>query len=153
MASNTITGARAVFKINGNKVAYATNCSYTVDHEHLPVNVLDQLEVVEYSESAYFVTFSAARFRIAGHSVLTDGIMPKLQDILTQPLLTAELIDRTSNVTLMKIEGVKPVRRSGSIASRALGTEGIDFVGIRATDESNVLGSSTVEATVNLDQA
>lgn len=147
MPTQTISGARVVFKLQGNKVAFATNCNYTINHEHVPVNVLDQLEPVEYSETAYFTTFSAGGFRVPGYSPLTKGFMPKLQEILTQPELMAEIVTNTEPpVTVMRIERVKPVQRDGSIAARNLATESISFVGIRATDEGNPVGPSTAGA-------
>jgi len=143
MSTYTVSGARVIFKIDGQKVAFATSCNYTVTHEHLPVNVLDQLEPVEYSETAYYVTFSAAGFKVPGYSPLTKGFMPKLQDILTQSELTAEIIRREDESLLLKVERVKAIERSGSFAARDLATEALNFVGIRATDEANVLGPST----------
>jgi hypothetical protein len=147
MPTQTVSGARVVFKLNGNKVAFATNCNYTIVHEHLPVNVLDQLEPVEYSETGYTVAFSAGGFRVPGYSPLTKGYMPKLQEILQQPELTAEILTNSDpSTTVIRIERVKPVERAGSIAARDLATESINFVGIRATDEGNPVSASTAGA-------
>lgn len=133
--SYTVSGARVVFKLNGAKVAWATSVSYTITHEHLPVNVLDQLEPEEYSETAYYVTFSASGFRVPDYSVIGEGFMPKLSDILTQPELTATIEDKISGTTILTVHRVKMIERSGSVGARDLATENYNFVGIRAGDE------------------
>lgn len=149
MSSYTVSGARAVFRINGKKVAWATNVSYTITHEHLPVNVLDKLEVEEYSETAYYVTFSAGRFRVPNYSPMgaESGLQPKLADILTQPELTAVIYDKTSETTLLTVYRVKMIERSGAVGARDLATETYNFVGVTAGDEGCLQdpGTSTNE--------
>lgn len=133
--SLTVSGARVVFKLQGKKVAFATSVSYTITHEHLPVNILDQLEPVEYAETAYYVTFSASGFRIPDFSMIGQGFMPKLSDILNQPELTATIEDKITGVTILTVMRVKCIERSGNIGARDLATETYNFVGIRAGDE------------------
>ncbi|MCZ2336773.1 MAG: hypothetical protein LC127_00985, partial [Chitinophagales bacterium] len=79
----TSSGARVAFKVNGAKVAFANAFSYDVNHAHQPVDVLDQLEPKEYAETGYTVSFSCNMFRVAGQSAVSQGIRPKLEDILT----------------------------------------------------------------------
>lgn len=135
MPSQTVSGARVVFKLSGQKVAWATSVSYTITHEHLPVNVLDMLEPVEYSETAYYVTFSASGFRVPTYSVIGEGFQPKLSNILTQPELTAEITDKISGTTVLTVHRVKMIERSGAVGARDLATESYNFVGITAGDE------------------
>ena len=137
--TQTISGARAVFRIGDKKVAFATNVSYTINHEHAPVNVLDKLEVEEYAEIAYYVSVSASGFRMPGKSPIGEGWMPKLSDILNQGTFTITIVPKTSSgVTtepILTVLECKCTQRSGSVGARDLATETYDFVGIRAGDE------------------
>lgn len=134
--SVTSTGARVVFRVGGTKVAFAQALNYSVAHAHQPVDVLDQLEPVEYAETGYTVNFTVNMFRVAGQSAISLGLRPKLQDILTQPELTAELIDRVNGATLMLIERVKCTQEDMNIDARALGQVSLSFVGIKQSDEA-----------------
>lgn len=134
--SNTSTGARVVFRINGQKVAFANSINYTVAHAHQPVDVLDQLTPAEYAETGYTVNFTATMFRVSGQSAVSLGIRPKLQDILTQPELTAEMIDRITGQTLFLIERVKCTQEDMSIDARSIAQLTLSFVGIKQSDEA-----------------
>ena len=130
------TGARVVFRVNGTKIAFAQALNYSVAHAHQPVDVLDQLDPVEYAETGYTVNFTVNMFRVAGQSAIALGLRPKLQDILTQPELTAELVDRVNGATLMLIERVKCTQEDMNIDARALGQVTLSFVGIKQSDEA-----------------
>ena len=134
--SQTSTGARVVFRVNGQKVAFANSVTYTVAHGHNPVDVLDQLEPAEYAETSYTVNFTATIFRVANQSAISLGLRPKLQDILTQPELTAELIDRVSGVNIFLIERVKCTQEDFNVDARSLGQLTLSFVGIKQSDEA-----------------
>lgn len=134
--SLTSSGARVVFRVNGQKVAFAQAMNYSVAHAHQPVDVLDQLEPVEYAETGYTVNFTVTMFRVSNQSAISIGLRPKLQDILTQPELTAELIDRVTGATLALIERVKCTQEDLNIDARSLGQITLSFVGIKQTDEA-----------------
>lgn len=134
--SVTTTGARIVFRINGAKVAFANALNYTVAHAHQPVDVLDQLEPAEYAETGYTVNFTATLFRVSNQSAISLGLRPKLQDILTQPELTAELIDRVSGATIMLVERVKCTQEDMNVDARSLAQTTLSFVGIKMSDEA-----------------
>lgn len=134
--SKTLTGARSIFKIGGNKIAYASDCSYTINHDHQPIEVLDRIDVVEHAEIGYNVNFSCSTFRVAEKSATNLGIQPFLEDILTQPELTAEIIDKITGKTVLRITGVKFTSRSGQVGARSVGSETWSFVGLRASDEA-----------------
>lgn len=134
--SQSSTGARVVFRINGTKVAFAQSLNYSVAHAHQPVDVLDQLEPAEYAEVGYTVNFTVTQFRVAGQSAISLGLRPKLQDILTQPELTAELVDRVNGATLMLIERVKCTQEDMNIDARSIGQTTLSFVGIKQSDEA-----------------
>lgn len=134
--SDSSTGARVVFRMNGAKVMFANAMNYTVAHAHQPVDVLDQLTPHEYAETGYTVNFSCNMFRISNRDPISQGLRPKLQDILTQPELTAELIDRVTGVTLLLIERVKCTQEDFNIDARNLGQLTLSFVGIKMSNEA-----------------
>lgn len=134
--SQTSSGARVVFRVNGQKIAFAQALNYSVAHAHQPVDVLDQLAPVEYAETGYTVNFTVTMFRVANQSAISLGLRPKLQDILTQPELTAELIDRVNGQTLMLLERVKCTQEDLNIDARALGQVTLSFVAIKMSDEA-----------------
>lgn len=134
--SKTQTGARTIFRINGQKVAFASDCSYNITHDHVPIDVLDQINATEYAEVGYSCNFSCNTFRVPGLSPIDQGFMPKLEGILTQSELTAELVDKITGKTLLRVVGVKCTGRSGSLGARSAGTETLSFVGLKASDEA-----------------
>jgi hypothetical protein len=136
--SQTSSGARIVFRVNGQKVAFANSVNYTVAHAHQPVDVLDQLEPAEYAETGYTVNFSATMFRVSNQSAMAIGLAPRLQDILTQPELTAEIVDRITGATLMLIQRVKLTQQDFSVDARSLGQLTLAFVGIKYDDEGSI---------------
>jgi hypothetical protein len=107
-----------------------------VAHAHQPVDVLDQLEPAEYAETGYTVNFTATLFRVSNQDAISLGLRPKLQNILTQPELTAELVDRITGATLFLIERVKCTQEDLNIDARNLGQLTLAFVGIKQTTEA-----------------
>lgn len=138
--SKVFTGVRAVFKINGKQVTYASSVNYTINHALQPIETLDSLPARELAEVGYSVSFSCNSFRIAGLSPISQGFMPTLEKILTQPELTVELVDKMANngqgQTVMRIVGVKMQERGGSVDARGVSTEAWSFLGLRASDEA-----------------
>jgi len=134
--SQTTTGARVVFRVNGQKIAFANALNYTVAHAHQPVDVLDQLTPAEYAETGYTVNFTATMFRVSNQSAISLGLRPKLQNILTQPELTAELIDRITGATIFLIQRVKCTQEDFNVDARSLAQLTLSFVGIKMSDEA-----------------
>jgi len=137
MGSKVMTGAKAIFRVNGSQIAYASNVSYNENIQLEEVNVLDKLEVEELAEVGYRVDLSCQSFRVQNQSVKQLGIMPRLEDILTSGELTAEVIDRGSNVVLLFMTGVKLESRQTTADARGLMTETWNFRGRKSSDEAN----------------
>jgi len=138
MASSVPSGSRIAFKISGNKVAFATGVSIDITYSTVPIQVLDQPDVVEHVETGYDVTFSATKFRVAGFPLKDLGIEPTLEGLLTRPELEAEVYDRISGKTLSRLEGVKLSGKSGNVNARDVYNETLTFVARKETDESLV---------------
>jgi len=134
--TTVMTGAKAIFRLNGVQVAYASSCTYNENIQLEEVNTLDHLEVIEHAEVGYRVDMSCQTFRVADKSVKQLGLMSKLGQILTQGELTAEVIDRVSGATLLLMEGVKLESRQTTVDARGLMTETWSFKGRKSSDEA-----------------
>ena len=134
--STVMTGAKAIFRLAGNQVAYSSSVTYNENIQLEEVNVLDHIETIELAEVGYRVDMSCQNFRVANQSVKQLGIMSRLNDILTQGELTAEVIDRVTGATLLLMEGVKLESRQTSVDARGLMTESWSFRGRKASDEA-----------------
>ncbi len=136
-----LSGARARLMIEGVKVMYATNVSYSEEIQHDPVEVLDQFDVAEFVPVAYRVTFSAQMVRVVTNPIkLRDGvvIMPRLEDILDAPELTATVEDSKTGTIVGNIERVKTTRYTQNTGARGIVLNDVEFVAIRIRDESEI---------------
>lgn len=136
-----LSGARARLSIQGVKVGYCTNVSWSEEQQHDPVEVLDQFDVAEHVPVSYRVTFSAQMVRIVTNPIkLRDGvvIMPRLEDILTAPEMTATIEDRATGTIVANVERVKCVRYTQNVGARGIVLTDVEFVAIRIRDESEV---------------
>lgn len=136
-----LTGARARLLIDGVKVGYATNVSYSEEVPHDPVEPLDQFDVAEHVPTAYRVTFSAQHVRVITQPIKNrEGIrmFPRLEDILTHPEMTATVEDPATGTVVANIERVKPTRYTSNIGARGIVLTDTEFVAIRIRDESEI---------------
>ena len=134
-----LSGARAKLMIDGVKVMYATNVSFSEEIAHDPVETLDQFDVAEFVPTAYRCTFSAQMVRVVTNPIkLRDGvtIQPSLENILDAPEMTATIEDRKTGLVIANIERVKAVRYTQNIGSRGIVLNDCEFVAIRIRDES-----------------
>ena len=130
------TGPRTIFRLNGEKVAYASNASWEENIKLDPVDVLDELATKEFAETGYSVSMQCEAFRVANQSVKQLGIMSRFSQILQQGVITAEVVDRISGAVLLLMTGVKMQGRSSRQGARDIGTETWTFVGRRSEDEA-----------------
>jgi len=149
--SAVITGAKVRFLLGDVAVGYAQAVNYTINHELVPVYGLDRLCAYEYAEVGYSCTFSVSRFRVPKTSAASTsasvnslslgspvelGWQSKVQGMLTQGCIRAEIYDKSGEQMILKVDGVKLTSRSGTISARDLATETLDFVGLIAYDEA-----------------
>ena len=134
--SQVMTGAKAIFRLNGTQIAYASSVTYNENIQLEEINVLDRIDTLELAEVGYRVDLSCQTFRVQNQSIKQLGIMSRLPDILTQGELTAEIIDRTTNAVILLMEGVKLESRQTTADARGVMTETWSFKGLRSTDEA-----------------
>lgn len=144
-----ISGAKAIFSIaqvqtNGTAgtaktIAYASNCSYTLNHNLQPVEAIGDPKVKEHAELGITVDFTCTMFRIYSQGAVELGIQPKLANILSHPNLVVTISTKDANdaeQTLVKVERVRLTGRSGTVDARGVWTETLTFVGRKFVDES-----------------
>ena len=166
MTTNTFSGARCIFKVQDQKVAFASGCDGTEEILYEAVDVLDRIEVAEYVPVGYRVTFNCNVFRtIQKRSVITGvgtvgantpeegtlgslkydtiGIFPRStgnpSNILTNGALNASITDRLTDTVLYKLEEVKAQTLNFSITARGIDGQNVSFNAIRMRSEDDGL--------------
>lgn len=135
MASQTFSGARAIFFINGLEIGFAGGVSGEEQVEYEPVDVLNLLEVREHVPVAYRTSLNAQIFRVVGRSLKAQGIMPVQEEIITSGDLEAAVQDNVSAQTVQLFQGVRCSGHSFDITARGIVQENVSFVAIRTLDE------------------
>lgn len=135
MASNTFSGARAVFLIDGVPIAFAGGVSGEEMIDYEPVDVLSLLEVREHVPVAYRTSLNAQVFRVVGSSLKQLGIMPRQEEIITSGDLEAAIQDTVTDNTIALFQGVRCSGHTFDITARGIVQENVTFVSIRVLDE------------------
>lgn len=135
MASQTFSGARAIFLVNGVAVGFAGGVSGEEMIDYEPVDVLNLLEVREFVPVAYRVSLNAQIFRVVGNSLKAQGILPIQSDIITSGDLEAAVQDSVTRNTVQLFQGVRCAGHSFDITARGIVQENVPFVAIRVIDE------------------
>ena len=146
MAGNLVyTGARAIFKLKGEKVAVATGVDVASNISYDPIRTLDLLEVYEFAEAQYNASLSCTTVKVIGSSPTQLGFFPRidLMSILTQPELVAELYDNVTGQLVCVAEGVKPENNGFNVAAGAVVANNLTFVVKRIKDVSEANPSIT----------
>lgn len=155
MSHNTFSGARAVFRIDGQKIAWASGVEIGEEIQHEPIDVLDNLEVQEHVPLAYRVSFSASIFRTIKNtpgaqapregqtgSLKEIGLFPKtgadVLNALRAGTMTATIHDRLTGKIVAQVERVRSANNNFSLTARGVVGQNVSFVAIRVKDESEV---------------
>lgn len=163
MASEVISGARAIFKVGGQPVGYALDVSGSTGINYQPLNVLGHLEVVEHVPVSYVVSLNASMARIANGSRLNkktsfpglrsdlDGnlespqLMPAFGtnglNILQSGELSATIYDLVTKTSLYEIVGIKAENKNWNLAPGSILAEQISFVA-RISHEADELDAT-----------
>lgn len=136
MASQTFSGARAIFFVNGLEVGFAGGVSGEEMIDYEPVDVLNLLEVREHVPVAYRTSMNAQVFRVVGNSLKAQGILPRLEEIITSGDLEAAIQDSVTGQTVQLFQGVRCAGHSFDITARGIVNENVPFVAIRCLDEA-----------------
>lgn len=137
-ASDTFSGARALFSIDGNIVAFAGGVSGEEMVDYEAVDVLSFLEVKEHVPVAYRASLNAQVFRVVGSSLKQRNIMPLQDNIITSKDLLATIQDKITNNVIALFTGVRCSGHTFDVTARGVVQENVTFVAIKVQDESEI---------------
>lgn len=148
--TRVFSGARCLFLFNGEPVGFASGISGSEEIQYEAVETLDHLEVREHVPVGYRVTLSAQVFRTISQGASDDvnapgslkqqQIFPKFDDIFRIQGVDAIVQDdpRISGKILHQFQTVKTASYNFSATARGIVGQNVNFVAIRAQDESEV---------------
>ena len=131
-------GARVYLRINGKKVGYMTSVDGGENIEFQPVEVLDNLEVVEHVPVRYTVNLSASRVFLVNASLKKAGIFESVRGILSRQVFTLEVVDRVEGKVIQTFEGVRASSNSWSFEKGQISFNRMEFVAQRIRDVEGI---------------
>ena len=142
--SKVVTGARARFSLNGQKVGYARSVNLNEEIDWRAIEVLDNIRVQEHAPVAYNCAMTAEQFRIVGDTLKSRGFFPSaganasehLRNIILSGELTATLEDVITGELLATVESVRIASTNYTVNARDVTGENVTFVAILVKDES-----------------
>jgi len=145
-----LSGARARLMIDGIPIGWATNVSVSESISYEEVRVLDNIQVQEHVPTSYAVGLSASRIRIVGKTLKSQGFFPKLgqnadehlENILAFSLgkgLTIQIEDSQTGANIATYEQAKVTDHNFTVTAVGIVGQDMNFVAIRAKDESEVI--------------
>lgn len=145
MTTSVISGARALFVIDGKLVAYASGVNGGEEVQYEPIDVIGKLRVLEWVPVAYRVNLSANMFRTIGDSktgrgsLKSIGLFPFEKDILSTDAYDSVVItDVVTKAIIASIQGVKSATYNYSISARGVVGQDVSFVCLGMQDESEI---------------
>jgi hypothetical protein len=158
-----VTGSNAKLKIGGKTIAYATDVSYAVTVDVVPVEVMGRYEVitnepiavnvagsfsiVRYTSTAAGADGRAANGNGVGQFGAGQGNAFNPSQMLSTSTVDIEIFQRNApgadpSELLVKIEDCRLTRLTSGISKRGVMVENYDFVGVIYDDDSFVAGKS-----------
>jgi hypothetical protein len=141
------TGARIRFQLGGATVGLATRAGVNEEINFQPIEVMDNIEVIEHVAVGYTSGLNASQVRIIGETITSLGYFPRkgqtaadfLRNILIAPDLVAQLEDSQTNIIIARIMGVKLQGRNFTVDARGVVNEDLTFVSRRFLDEAETV--------------
>ena len=151
--TGVLTGARARLRIGDIVVGYATGVTVRESITYEPINVIDNLHVLEHVPTGYDVSMTADLVRVIGQTLKTQGLYPKqglsaadhLVNILTSGELTATIEARYSDGTYqaaIEVQGVRISEQNTNVTARGIVGTNVSMVARRAYDEGDIDSAS-----------
>jgi hypothetical protein len=140
--SNTLTGARCSFQINGVQLGFASNVSWSRSINYAPLQVLGNIEVVSHIPQSYTATLTCNNFYLLGTTLVTYGFMAKVgnsaqehfANITALNELTAVVEDIQSQTIIAICEGCRAESSSIQVSQGNYMSEDVNFVVRRIAD-------------------
>lgn len=146
-ASQVFTGARTIFSIEDQPMAYAADIDGNEEVMYEAIEVLNNLFVQEHAPVGYRVAFNSRMWRVPNSSLRLPNYKGKpffpttrnpVESILRAETFVANIQDAATGEITAQIEGVKPATKNFSTSARGTFAEQVAMVGIRMTDEVEV---------------
>lgn len=135
--SKVMTGGRAKIFVDNQLVGIFESASYSMNVGTEPIHILGRYSPSEIAVTGVeAVSISCSGFRIIGNGVHILPKMPKLQDLLNLEAVTITIVDRQSGQTVLTAIGCIPNSYSGGFNARATSRVTINYLGVKAFDES-----------------
>ena len=137
-----IQGARVRLYIGEKAIGYCSGVDgeETIDYE--PVNVINQIKVVEFIPVAYRCSMSATIFRVVGETLKSKTLGSVFPDnstrenILTSGDLNGRIENDIEKINLYSVYGMKAASQNFRIESRGIVSTNANFVAISFLDET-----------------
>lgn len=145
MAQNILTGGRARFYLNGQRVGWAMGVTVSEDIVQEPAVVLDALVPAEHVVTGYTVQLQCQIYKVPQKDLVASGLWPQMgrtpdehKAILVDfPEMTAEIWDSYLDIPVGKVYRVLPRTRNIAIQARGLVATNCTFVAIYFSDEGS----------------
>ena len=141
--SKVVTGARAKVYVDNQLVGIFESCTVSnttgVEANHL-LGRYSPDEIAITSKEA--VNVSCSGFRVVGNGKHVLPKVPKIQDLLAFEPFTMTVVDRQTGETMETILGCVPTTDNTNYNAKATSRVNINYMGIRASDESGAQDES-----------
>ena len=133
----TMTGARAIVKVDGAVVGVFDSCQYGASIGTEPVHILGRYSPDEISITSYeAVQVSCSGFRIIDQGVHVLPKAPKIQDLLQFQRVQLEIEDRQTGSNIMIVKNCVPSNWGEGQQAKGTTRFNISYIGTVLSDES-----------------
>ena len=140
-----LTGARAVFQLNGKFLAWGAGISYSHQPQYEDYRTLNAYESVEHVPVGYTANFSCMQFTLIDRNLTTFGVQAQMGTDGTQHLLNviqlgelnATVEDALNDKLLLQVFGLRFAGNSVDVSPNQLSTGNVSFVCRRIVEFGN----------------
>ena len=134
-----VSGARARLIINGKVIGFATGVNISENIALQPVDVLGEIDPVEYEPLGRTVMMNCTAVRIKASSFKTLGVIPRgdTVEIVNMAELDALIEDVVTGDIIMKVSRLKAEAFNARVDTTGIMTMDVSFRGIRVFDEED----------------
>lgn len=148
--AKTMTGARAVVKVNGSIVGIFETCTYNRSYGTEAIHILGQYSAVEIPyTSAEAVTLSCSGFRVVDFGVFVGPGVPTIGELLNFEPMTVDVTDRQSGKIILSATGVVPNGDNGNFNARATSRVTVNYIGLIVDDETSLANGTNTDGKTN----
>ena len=136
--AKTLTGARAIVKVDGTVVGLFESCTYGVNIGTEPIHILGKFGPDEIVPTSYeAVTINCNGFRVINQGPHGLPKMPKIQDLVRLGPVEITITDRQEkDKVIMRASGCIPTSYSTGVNARATSRISVTYIGVKISDES-----------------